>query len=154
MDAGTLEQVLYHIHNWFVRETVPVSGCEIRDGSLPASVSERLGAAKWFAVSGSLANEGLHANPPTDLTDETFSGTIAALAIPKALLDVVEEICEYVEDTKEADRRARRAEYQSESFDGYSYTRKGDSRSGSGSGGLTGWQAAFAGDLSPWRKIS
>ena len=39
--------------------------------------------------------------------------------------------------------------YVSESFGGYSYTK----RSGSDSGSVGGWQEAFKARLSPWRKL-
>lgn len=153
MDTGILEQVLYHIHNWFERESFTVSGCEVVGGSLPESVTDLMLDGQWYRIEGSYLNDGLHQNPADDLTDETFDGTISLLAIPKALIDIAEEIGEWVDDTSEADKEARRAKFQSESFGGYSYSRMGDSRANMTSGGLSGWQAAFAGDLNPWRKM-
>lgn len=153
MDAAMLEQVLYHIHNWFERKSASVSGCEISDGLLPASISDAMPEGQWYRIQGSMLNDGLHQHIAGDLVDETFDGTITLLAIPKALLSVVDEISDWVDDTREADRAARKGRYQSESFGGYSYSLKGDSRSNSASVGLTGWQAAFAGDLNPWRKM-
>ena len=151
-DADTLERVLSHIHNWFVRESWTVRGCEIAGGEMPASVASLMLDGQWFRIEGSYLNDGLHQAPASDLSDETFDGTISLLAIPKALLNVVDEIADWIDATAEADRTARSHPYQSESFGGYSYSLKGDSRSNSASGGLTGWQAAFAGDLNPWRK--
>lgn len=151
-DAGTLEKVLGHIHNWFEYDEIPVGHCAISDGALPASVNIPSGA--WFRIQGSLFNDGLHSNPAADLVDETFDGTITVCAVPKSLLDVVDEIEQWIEDTSASDEAARKARYQSESFGGYTYTLKGDSRAGDGSGGLTGWQAAFATDLNQYRKIA
>lgn len=153
MDAGILEQVLYHIHNWFERKEIAVSDCQIVDGSLPASVSSELFDGVWYRIQGSYLNDGLHRLGEYDLNDETFSGTVTMLAVPKALLNLVDEIAEWVDDSRDADREARRSKYRSESFDGYSYSNKEDSRANKSSGGLTGWQAAFAGDLNPWRKM-
>lgn len=147
MDAGILEQVLYHIHNWFAYDET--SGyIEIRGGSLPASVSIPEGA--WYRIQGSLLNDGLHQHPATDLTDETFDGTVTTCAIPKALLLVVDDIAAW----QEANGRAVDGPYASESFDGYSYTLKSDSGANSGSGGLSGWRLAFRDRLNPFRKIS
>lgn len=147
MDAGILEQVLYHIHNWFVYDET--SGyVTIQDGSLPASVSIPEGA--WYRIQGSLLNDGLHQHPATDLTDETFDGTVTTCAIPKALLLVVDDIAAW----QEANGRAVDGPYASESFDGYSYTLKSDSWANSGSSGLSGWRLAFRDRLNPWRKIS
>jgi hypothetical protein len=160
MDAGTLEKVLYHIHNWFPVGFAQVVDCEIADGELPAPYSSSMLDGQWYRIQGSIMNDGLHRHWVTypegeesDLVDETFSGTITLLAIPKPLLSVAEEIDEYIQDTREADRAARSAKFRSESFDGYSYTLRDDSRAKNGSSGLTGWQAAFASDLSPWRKM-
>ena len=147
MDAGILEQVLYHIHNWFVYDET--SGyIDIQDGSLPASVSIPEGA--WYRIQGSLLNDGLHQHPADDLNDETFDGIITTCAIPKALMLVVEDIEAWQEDNG----KAADGLYASESFDGYSYTIKSDSGSNSGSGGLSGWRLAFRDRLNPWRKIA
>lgn len=151
MDAGVLEQVLSHIHNWFVYDEIAVDGCSVEDGSLPASVSIPEGA--WYRVQGSLFNDGLHQHPADDLTDETFDGKVTICAIPRVLLGVVDEITDYIDATNEASQKALRSPYQSESFDGYSYSLKGSGGANSASGGLTGWQAEFASRLNPWRKM-
>ena len=92
MDAGILEQVLWHIHNWFVRDTISVKTCCIDDGSLPTSITDQMLDGQWYRIEGSYLNDGLHKNPDTELSDETFNGTITLLAIPKAVLAVAEEI--------------------------------------------------------------
>lgn len=152
MDAGVLEQILWHIHNWFDHGTFPVEGCSTEGGSLPASVPIPEGA--WYRIQGSLFNDGLHRMGEDELEGETFDGTVTVCAIPKALIDLAGEIADWIDDNAESDKAARQGPYQSESFDGYTYTKKTDSRAQNGSGGLTGWQAAFASDLNPWRKIS
>lgn len=153
MDAGTLEDILYHIHNWFEREAIPVTGCEIQGGALPASVTSGMVARQWYRIEGSLLNDGLHQHPAADLEDETFDGTVTSLAIPRPLLRVAEEIQDYIDATADARQTALASPYASESFDGYSYTLKGDLTANSGSQGLAGWQAEFASRLSPWRKM-
>ena len=154
MDAGVLEQVLNHIHNWFVYDEIGVSRCAVEGGSLPASVSIPEGA--WYRIQGSLFNDGLHQHPADDLTDETFDGTVTVCAIPRVLLGIVDEITDYIDAMNESDAAVRGAKFQSESFGGYTYSLKGDSRANSASGGgsgLSGWQAAFRTDLNPWRKM-
>lgn len=154
VDAVTLESVLSHIHNWFVRGTASVRGCAISGGELPEGVAGGILDGQWYRIEGSALNDGLHLHPDTELLDETFDGTISTLAIPRPLLALSEEIGEWIEDTKEADKAKRSAKYRSESFGGYSYSVGDDSRSGSGNGGLNGWKAAFAGDLNAWRKLA
>lgn len=150
MDARTLEQVLWHIHNWFVYDELDVR-CAISDGQLPASVSIPEGA--WYRIEGSLLNDGLHRHPAEDLRDETFDGTITICAIPNALLDVVEEIEDWQQAYNEGRRKALESPYTSESFDGYSYNMRDYSGANTASGGLSGWQAEFASRLSAWRKM-
>jgi hypothetical protein len=148
MDAGILEQVLSHIHNWFDHGQIGLSGCAISEGRLPASISIPEGA--WYRIQGSLFNDGLHKHPADDLTDETFDGTITVCAIPRALLLVVEDIAAW----QDANGKVVDGPYASESFGGYTYSIKSDSGSNSGSGGLSGWRLAFRDRLNPWRKIS
>lgn len=150
MDVGILEQILWHIHNWFERKQIPVSTCCIDDGSLPTSITDQMLDGQWYRIEGSYLNDGLHQHPDTELSDETFSGTISLLAIPKALLHVAEDIA----DWQEANGRAVDGPYASESFDGYSYSLKSDSGANSGSSGLSGWRLAFRDRLNPWRKMS
>ena len=150
MDARTLEQVLYHIHNWFSYDELNVR-CAISDGQLPASVSIPEGA--WYRIEGSLLNDGLHRHPAEDLRDETFDGTITICAIPNALLDVVEEIEDWQQAYNAGRKKALESPYTSESFDGYSYNMRDYTGANTASGGLSGWQAEFASRLNPWRKM-
>ena len=152
MDAGILEQVLYHIHNWFVYDTIGTGHCEIAGGSLPASLSIPDGA--WYRIQGSMLNDGLHQHPATDLNDETFDGTVTVCAIPKALLNVVEDIADWIEHYNTARENLQDSPFASESFGGYSYSIRSDLTANNASGGLTGWQAEFASRLNPWRKIA
>ena len=151
MDATTLEDILWHIHNWFERESVTAK-VEIAGGELPASVSERLLEGQWYRIEGSYLNDGLHQHPDTELSDETFDGTITLLAIPRPLLRLAQRIQDYIDQTADATEKARRSPFQSESFDGYSYSLKSGNGSNSASGGLSGWQSEFAGELNAWRK--
>jgi hypothetical protein len=152
VDPVLLEQVLGHIHNWFVRDVITASRCAITDGALPSSISSKLFDGQWYVISGSYLNDGLHRNDGTEeLEDETFSGTIALLAIPRPLLQIVAEIGEWQDS---AVRKVLDGPYASESFGGYSYTLKSDSGANSGSGGLTGWRLAFRDRLNQYRKMS
>ena len=150
MDARTLEQVLYHIHNWFSYDELNVR-CAISDGQLPVSVSIPEGA--WYRIEGSLLNDGLHRHPAEDLRDETFDGTITICAIPNALLDVVEEIEDWQQAYNAGRKKALESPYTSESFDGYSYNMRDYTGANTASGGLSGWQAEFASRLRTWRKM-
>lgn len=150
IDADVLEDILGHIHNWFDGNIAPivVTDCEIANGELPESVSILSGA--WYRIQGSVLNDGLHLSPSTDLSDETFDGTITILTIPRPLLRLAEEIS----DWQALYGEATNSPYASESFGGYTYTMRGASSSQGGSGGLTGWREVFADRLNQWRKMS
>ena len=150
IDPVLLEDVLSHIHNWFVRDTITVRGCEIDGGALPSSVTADLLTGQWYRIRGSVLNDGLHLNPDTQLADETFDGYIDSLAIPRPLLRVVEDIATW----QTAYGSASDGPYASESFEGYSYTLKSDTGANSASGSLSGWRLAYRDRLNPWRKIS
>lgn len=150
VDAVLLEEVLGHIHNFFVRETIPVSTMCIDDGALPTSITDRMLDGQWYIIAGSYLNDGLHQNPDTELADETFNGSVSLLSIPRPLLKVVEDIAAW----QDANGKAADGPYASESFGGYSYTMKSDSGANSASGGLSGWRLAFRDRLSQWRKLA
>lgn len=138
-----LEQVLMHLNNWFL---VP---CGIHEGTytiedggitLPFLVN-----GQYFRICGSVFNDGLHQYPAGDLKSETFDGSVWALAVPQAVIELAAEIEAW--ETKNGE--AASGIYQSESFGGYSYTKATDSVSG----GAVTWQSAFRSRLNAWRKL-
>lgn len=138
-----LEQVLTYLHNWFVKTTA-AGAFAIEGGQL---AYDGLQDGQYYRIVGSVFNDGLHQWPSADLTDETFTGYVQGLAVPKAVVDLASEIGEWVAKYGEAVN----GPYQSESFADYSYT-KATSGSDSGGGPVT-WQSVFRSRLSPWRKI-
>ena len=137
-----LEQVLRHLNNWFLVE-IREGTFTVENGSITLPF---LQTNQYFRICGSVFNDGLHQYPLTDLTDETFTGTVWALAVPKEVVTLSEDIASWQEKNGEAVA----SPYQSESFGGYSYTKRS---AGNDSGTLNGWQDAFRGRLNDWRKI-
>lgn len=137
-----LEQVLRHLNNWFLVE-IRENTFTVENGSITLPF---LQTNQYFRVCGSVFNDGLHQYPAVDLTDETFTGSVWALAVPKAVIDLSDEI----EAWQEKNGEAVASPYQSESFGGYSYTKRS---AGSDGGALNGWQGAFKGRLNNWRKL-
>ena len=138
-----LEQVLMNIRNWFSVDGGIYSGTfTIEDGGITLPF---LANGQYFRICGSVFNDGLHQYPEDDLVDETFNGTILALAIPKAVIELADEIGAWQEKNGEASA----SPYQSESFGGYSYSKATDAETG----GAVTWQSAFKKQLSAWRKI-
>ena len=138
-----LEQVLMNIRNWFTVDGGIYSGTfTIEDGGITLPF---LANGQYFRICGSVFNDGLHQYPADGLVDETFNGTIWALAIPKSVVDLADEISKWQEKNGEASV----SPYQSESFGGYSYSKATDAETG----GAVTWQSAFKKQLSAWRKI-
>ena len=138
-----LEQVLMHLKNWFlVPGGIHEGTYTIEDGGIALPF---LANGQYFRICGSVFNDGLHQYPSGDLRNETFDGTVWALAIPRSVIDLAVEIETW--ETKNGD--ASVSPYQSESFGGYSYSKATDSVSG----GAVTWQTAFRSRLNAWRKL-
>ena len=146
MDAAVLEDVLGYIHNWFVRDTYEVSGCTIAGGTLPMDIPNGV----WFRIQGSYLNDGMHVGGDADLTDETFDGTVTTHVVPAPLI----ALCEEIEEWKATYGAASSSPYQSESFGGYSYSKGSNGSVNSAGTPSSGWQSAFAGRFTKWRKLS
>ena len=130
-----LEEILSYLHNWF-----PVKGAarcgvhRIESGRLQF---DGLAPGQYYRIQGSVFNDGLH-KWPDPLQNETFTGTVTPLAIPRALSEtLLDEIEAWVRANPATDK-------VSESFGGYSYSRQ--------TGASGGWQAAFASRLARWRR--
>ena len=138
-----LEQVLMHLKNWFlVPGGIHEGTYTIEDGGITLPFLEN---GQYFRICGSVFNDGLHQYPASDLKEETFDGTVWALAVPQAVIDLSTEIESW--QTKNGD--ASVSPYQSESFGGYQYSKATDSASG----GAVTWQSAFRSRMNAWRKL-
>jgi hypothetical protein len=140
-----LETVLTHIKNWFVVPNGVHEGIyAIENGSLPLPF---LQDGQYYRICGSVFNDGLHKYGDTadKLQDEKFTGTVWALAIPKAVVDIAAKIDEW--QTKNGE--AVTSPYTSESFGGYSYTKATDSTTGA----MATWETVFRSQLNPYRKL-
>ena len=138
-----LEQVLMHLKNWFlVPGGIHEGTYTIEDGGITLPF---LANGQYFRICGSVFNDGLHQYPASDLKEETFDGTVWALAVPQAVIDLSTEIESW--QTKNGD--ASVSPYQSESFGGYQYSKATDIASG----GSVTWQSAFHSRLNAWRKL-
>lgn len=137
-----LEQILRHLNNWFLVD-IHEDEFSVENGSIALPF---LQTNQYFRICGSVFNDGLHLYPAIDLVDETFTGAVWSLAVPKAVVLLSEDISAWQEKNGEA----AASPYQSESFGGYSYTKRG---AGSDGGTLNGWQDVFRGRLNNWRKL-
>lgn len=153
-----LEQLLRHLHNWFrVHDNVDGIHSDtytVESGSITLPFLQN---GQYFRIIGSIFNDGLYIYGETlkdgdgndlELTDETFDGTIWALAVPKAIVSISKEIEEW--EKKYGDITS--SPYSSESFGGYSYS-KASGGGSADSAGVSGWEDAFKRRLNQWRKI-
>lgn len=133
-----LESVLNYLHNWFM-VAVYDGTYTIKDGGIELPF---LQSGQYFRIVGSILNDGVYNYPVENLKDEEFTGSIWALAVPPAVLSLVEEITAWQEKNGDS------GPYASESFGGYRYTKATNS-----SGVAVGWQDVFKAQLAPWKKI-
>ena len=138
-----LENVLSHLKNWFlVPDGVHSGTYTIENGTLNLPFLQN---GQYYRICGSIFNDGLHKYGEDKLTDETFTGTVWALAVPKAVIDLADDIAEWQKKNGEASH----SPLASESFGGYSYSKATDAATG----GAVTWQTAFRAELNQWRKI-
>ena len=141
-----LEEIMRYINNYFIyrndyMEIVSFGGeYTIENGSisLPFVVD-----GQYFKIEGSVLNDGVYSYPCNELLDETFTGRIFPLKVPRTFLDLVDEIEAW--QTEYGSKTA--SPLQSESFDGYSY-----SRATGTDGNNISWQNAFGARLNIWSK--
>ena len=90
-----LEQVLQHLNNWFlVPDGIHSGEFTVQDGGITLPF---LQTGQYFRVVGSVFNDGLHQYPAKDMTEETFDGAVWALAVPKAVISLADEIAAWDE---------------------------------------------------------
>ena len=138
-----LEAVLTHLKNWFVVPRGVHEGIyTIENGTLELPFLQN---GQYYRICGSVFNDGLHMYGVGDLKNETFSGTVWALAIPKAVVELSAKIEEW--QNKNGDAVA--SPFSSESFGGYSYTKATDSATGA----QVTWKTVFRSELNPYRQV-
>lgn len=145
-----LEQIMWHIHNWFEQIKYPADYTITEDGLVLPFLLD----GQYYRIIGSVFNDGLHKYGDAEdvLTPETFNGEIWALAPPKLFLALAQEIEEWCE----ANKSAIDSPYASENVIGvYSYTLKTGASGGmNGASAPISWQSQFRSRLNPWRKIA
>jgi len=144
-----LTELCQELHNWF--DLIHYSGrFEVTGGVFTASF---LAPGQYYRIIGSVFNDGVHkytGEIDPDLTDEVWTGYVWALGIPKAVIDLADQI-KLWNDKYGGAESAAMSPYTSESFGGYSYSKGGSGSSNSATS--TSWQSAFRAQLKKWRKL-
>jgi hypothetical protein len=97
---------------------------------------------QYFRIVGSTFNDGVHQYPVADMTDETFTGAVWAMAVPPAVVALADKIKAY-----NASDAAKPSPFASESFGGYSYSKATDAN-----GAPISWKTVFAKDMKQYRR--
>ena len=153
-----LNELCAELRNYFLRDYknpeqyIHYGSFSVRDGVIQDLPFLKNG--QFYRIVGSTFNDGVHkygAIPRSvedyeTLTDEEFEGAIWEMFVPKEVVDLDEEIQNWI--SKNAD--TINSPYQSESFGGYSYT-KAIASTGKLS---TDWQSHFAAKLNRWRRLA
>ena len=139
-----LKQVLDYIHNYFIKD-VYVNEFTISGGSI--SLDNLLINGQYFMIKGSALNDGIYQYPVTNLSDETFKGSVSALAIPRDVLNLIGEINTWQTENQ----KTLESPFQSESFGGYSYSKASGGKTG---GAQLTWRDVFGPRLNAYRKLS
>lgn len=146
-----LTEICQEIRNWFDRSMPKYYGSfTLSDGRIVDTIPLKEG--QYYRIIGSVFNDGVHVYPYDEtLVDETFEGSVWAMAVPPAVIALAGEIQDWQDKYGGVDSQLM-SPYQSESFGGYSYSKSGGGASDGTS--LTGtWQGTFASRLNRWRKI-
>lgn len=142
-----LSELCQELRNYFDRGQPKLYGdIKIVDGAITNSeFTGKILEGQYFRIVGSIFNDGVYCfNDELELKDETFNGSIWLMAVPKAVIDLSDEIDKWIEDYG----KATISPYQSESFGGYSYSKANGSN-----GAAVSWQDAFATRLNLYRRI-
>ena len=136
-----LDEILDYLNNYFVEKRI-FGKFKIEDGTIDTEAQE----GQYIAIRGSVFNDGVYEYPVSDLKDEEFDGAIWLLRIPHKLINIAKDIEDW--QGRQGIDSPVNSPYQSESFGGYSYTKKNTGSIYDGT-----WQGVFAGRLSRWRKV-
>ena len=137
-----LTEVCAEIRNYFVKD-IHNGTFEIVGGKI--APLDFIQEKQYFRIVGSVFNDGVYKyTADLVLTDEIFSGSVWAMAVPPSVVALAEEIKKYNESDE-----AKPSVYQSESFGGYSYSKATDEN-----GAPIGWKKVFASRLNKYRRIN
>ena len=148
-----LQEMMEHIHNWFVPEAAGIATYVIDGGWISPAFGAEEGDR--FLICGSRRNDGVYTyhaagirndddTEAAGLCAETFAGTIRVCSVPPAVLALAREKRQW-EDAYGAQLNGP---MQSESFNGYSYALK----TGKTGGALTWYDTPAGKALERWRR--
>jgi hypothetical protein len=138
----TITDFCNETNNWFEHDKI-FGAFRIEDGCLDLT-DQGVRQGQYIRIVGSVFNDGVHLHPACNLVDEEFSGAVWVMAVPSAVITLVDDIDKWSAENASAIN----SPYQSESFGGYSYTKPSDK-----DGDSISWQSHFRKALNGWRKV-
>jgi hypothetical protein len=141
-----LNELCMELKNYFDKAQPKIFGeIIIRDSKIQnAEFLRAIKPNQYFRIAGSVLNDGVYRyDEELVLEDETFKGSVWLMAVPKAVIELANDIEKWVNDYSNVN-----SPYQSESFGGYSY-----SKASGTNGGVVTWQDAFSKRLNMYRRI-
>ena len=146
-----LTELCSEVNNWFDRNQPKFSGrFSISGGVISGAESMGLQIGQYYRIIDSVFNDGVHkytGQPDEGLTNETFSGSVWLMAVPKEFISLSDEIDAW--QTKYKDVTS--SPLASESLSPTSYSYSLNTSAGGGTGAT--WQNIFASRLTKWRKM-
>ena len=121
--TAILDALCGELRNYFVRSVHSGTFTVVGGALLPP---DGLMSGQYYCISGSVFNDGVHRFPDGDMTDETFDGEIWFMAVPPGFLELAQLIADYRAKWDELSAAGKWTGYQSESFEGYSYSLPSD----------------------------
>lgn len=141
-----LNELCMELKNYFDKAQPKIFGeIIIRDSKIQnAEFLRAIKPNQYFRIAGSVLNDGVYRyDEELVLEDETFKGSVWLMAVPKAVIELANDIEKWINDYSNVN-----SPYQSESFGGYSY-----SKASGTNGGVVTWQDAFSKRLNMYRRI-
>lgn len=146
----TIEKVCSYLRNWFVKDQF-FGDIEIVNGALISTYG--LQPNNYFRIINSQNNDGVYLYPTTELIDESFSGAIWRMSLPKSFISLLNKIETW--EAKFADVSSpAMSPFTSESVSGvYSYSKSASAVSDTDKDKSGTWQGVFGHELKRWRKL-
>ena len=150
-----MEEIMAYLHNYFYKFKEKGT-LKIEFNSITQNGEALRGnyvEGQYVRIVGSVSNDGIYRVVATQsddmpgitldgcLTDETFTGYICSLSVPKQFIRICGDIQAYNTENKQGTMI-------SESFGGYSYTKA------TVNGQLATWKDAYSTDLRPYRRMT
>lgn len=150
-----LTEICDYLHNNFDRDMPHFYGkFEIKNGVIESFNDGDMGLqnGQYFRIFGSVFNNGVWKYGEDSLPkDEIFDGAVVLMAVPPDLVSLLGEIEQWMQKYGGADS-VNMSPFDSESFDGYSYS-KAQGFASTGGGMLNSWLAVYSTRLMRWKRL-